>query len=189
MEIDEKKLINSGLSPTLYITLLAIQYNMENILQYLTLLGIFEKAIIELEKQGYVKITGDNISKDFVIRQKTLYLLGENSNVSEWYEQWRNLFPEGNNQSGYNYRGNKQEVLVKLQKFVKKYPKYSKEDIFDATRAYIMRCRSKNSYMQQAHYFIEKKDVGSTLLTELENLESNKIENTLQTVSKINKMI
>ena len=185
MEIDDKQLIKSGLTPTAYITLQAIKYEEKNILQYLNNLKILEIVIQQLEKSGYLKITGPDKSKDFILRKKALSLFSQ-SEVEEWYEEWRNLFPSGTNSGGYYYRGNKQEVLKNLKKFTKKYPKYTKEEIFNATRKYIARCKLRNSYMMLAHYFIEKQGVGSTLLTELENVDV--VESTVKT-SSINKMI
>lgn len=173
MEIDERRLIESGLSPTVFVTLQAIYYKNESIIQYLKNLKIFDKVIDTLETNGYVKITGPDKNTDFIIRKKTVSLFGQN-NVNDWYEEWRNLFPAGTNASGYHYRGNKGEVLLKLTKFVEKNPKYSKEEIMTATKNYISRCSRLNSYMMLAHYFIHKKEVGSTLLTELENISTNK---------------
>lgn len=173
MEINKRKMIKSGLSPTFYITLQSIIHDDKETLQYIKNLKIFEQVIIKLEKEGYVKITGPDKSKDFVLRKKSLSLFTQESNVSEWYEEWRNLFPKGINPAGYRYRGNRQQVLTNLTKFVRKHPQYSKEQIFKATKNYINRCMRTGSYMMLAHYFINKKDVGSTLLTELENLEDN----------------
>ena len=173
MEVNKNKLIKSGLSPTLFLTLQSITYDDKEILQYIKNLKIFEQVIIKLEKEGYVKITGSDKAKDFALRKKSLSLFTQNLNISEWYEEWRDLFPKGINSSGYRYRGNRQQVFTNLTKFVRKYPKYSKEQILKATKNYITRCIKVGSYMMLAHYFINKQDVGSTLLTELENLEDN----------------
>lgn len=95
-------------------------------------------------------------------------------NVESWIDDWRNLFPEGINPAGYRYRGNKLEVTKKMLKFVANHP-YSKEEIFEATKRYIERFSVRGyNYMQQAHYFIEKKDTGSNLEAECENLREVK---------------
>lgn len=177
MELDERKLISSGLNPTMYVTLYAIYRKKENIIQYIKNLQIFERVIESLEKSGYVKIIGPDKTKDFILRKKAISLLGEND-VSEWYEEWRNLFPKGINAGGYHYRGNKGEILKKLSKFVENNPEYTKEQIMQATSNYINRMMRSGSYMMLAHYFIDKKDVGSSLLTELENLETRTEEST-----------
>lgn len=184
MDIDERRLIESGLTPTVFVTLNAIYKKDETILQYIKNLKLFDKVIDILEVNGYVKVTGPDKNTDYILRKKTVTLLGQN-NINDWYEEWRNLFPPGTNASGYHYRGNKGEVLIKLTKFVEKNPKYSKEEIMQATKNYINRCSRLNSYMMLAHYFIHKKEVGSTLLTELENLSTNKEVTLLPT----NKMI
>ena len=173
MNINEKSMIESGLDPNSYIVLFSLGHQFELVINYMKSLRLYDNIIKDLEERGYIKITGEDSTKHFVFRQKALILLGQKSNVIEWYEQWRNLFPEGINNGGYYYRGNKQEVLKKLQKFTRDNPQFTKEQIFDATKRYITRCMSSGSYMLLAHYFIEKEGVGSTLSTELENTKPN----------------
>ena len=70
------------------------------------------------------------------------------------------------------------EVINKIIKFVNSHY-YSIDEIFQATRDYVERFSLKGyAYMQQAHYFIEKRGVGSSLSAECEGLaeKSNKIE-------------
>ena len=94
--------------------------------------------------------------------------------VHLWIDEWRNLFPEGVNTAGYRYRGNKVEVLKKMLKFVTLYD-FTKEEIFQATKKYVERFSVRGyNYMQQAHYFIDKKDAGSSLASECETLKESK---------------
>lgn len=174
MNINEKNLVESGLDPNSYLVLFSLNHQIDSIIIHMKNLKLYDSIIKDLEERGYLKITGEDSTKNFVLRQKALSLFGKKDDVIEWYEQWRNLFPEGINRSGYYYRGNKQEVLKKLTKFRRENPQYSKEQIFNATQRYINRCTRSGAYMLQAHYFIEKEGVGSTLATELEsNTESN----------------
>ena len=175
MIIDEKKLIKSGLNPDMYFILYALYHQLDDLVEYLEGFKIYNLIIEKLEKGAFIKIIGTSgdYKKDLIFRNKTLSLLDEKRTKAEdWYEEWRNLFPPGVNRTGYYYRGNKQEVLKKLNTFTRKYPKITQEQIMEATKRYISRCKSNKGFMMLAHYFINKEGVGSTLLTEIENLDS-----------------
>ena len=74
------------------------------------------------------------------------------------------------NTAGFRYRGDKAEVTQKMIKFVNTQD-YTLEQIFKATRDYVERFSLRGyAYMQQAHYFIQKRGVGSTLSAECEGL-------------------
>ena len=148
----------------------------------------FSGAIRNLENIGLVKWHGSSVV------EITLRKLGEDlfkkhvglkkkittaKEVAQWVESWRELFPKGINSGGYRYRGDKAEVIKKMIKFVNTHD-YTIEQIFQATKDYVERFSLKGyAYMQLAHYFIEKKGVGSTLSAECEGLadkSSNKGE-------------
>lgn len=137
---------------------------------------LFSRMVRNLESLGYIKWHGSEV-KDISLRKRGEDLFSKLTakkkplpDVSLWIEDWRKIFPEGTNPSGYRYRGNKLEVLKKMIKFVTLYD-YSKEEIFEATKRYVERFSVRGyNYMQQAHYFIEKKDAGSTLASECESL-------------------
>lgn len=141
----------------------------------------FEYKIRVLEEAGYVKWHGDKMSEISLRKKgedlfKNINKLSKkaNSDVNTWIDAWRDMFPAGINTAGYRYRGNRLEVLKKMIKFVSVYP-YTKEEIFEATKRYIDRFAIKGyNYMQMAHYFIEKKDSGSSLASECENLKESK---------------
>lgn len=142
---------------------------------------LYTNRVRFLELGGYVKWHGPNPT-DISLRNKGEELFAKLSkrkhkpadDVHLWIDEWRALFPEGVNNAGYRYRGNKLEVQKKMIKFVNNYD-YSKEEIFQATKRYIDRFAVKGyNYMQQAHYFIEKKDAGSTLASECETLKESK---------------
>jgi hypothetical protein len=87
----------------------------------------------------------------------------EEVGVSTWIDSWRALFPSGKNFSGYPHRGDKQICKKKMEIFVKE-TKYTKDQIFKATKSYVDEFKSRDyEYMKQAHYFIGKKDSGSSL--------------------------
>jgi len=139
----------------------------------------FTQSIRRLEASGLVKWhgenpeeitlrkTGEELFKKHVGTKKKVTTAKE---VSQWVESWREIFPEGVNAGGFRYRGDKAEVIKKMIKFVNTHD-YTLEQIFQATRDYVDRFSLKGyAYMQQAHYFIEKRGVGSTLSAECEGL-------------------
>lgn len=173
-----------------FILLVAVHENESEILRdsYSKDFMNFTRMIKNLEAYLYVKWHGTN-PDDISLRKKAEDLfkkLSKTGNgkkissvppVQQWIDSWRNIFPEGVNNAGYRYRGNKLEVLKKMTKFVTLYPEYSLEEIFTATKRYVERFSIRGyNYMQQAHYFIEKKDVGSALASECENLKETKSE-------------
>jgi len=136
----------------------------------------------DLETQGFVKQHGEKPT-DIMLRKSGEDLFSKyytkkekkkNTDVHTWIELWRNIFPKGSNQGGYYYRGNKLEALKKMTKFVSVYD-FTKKEIFKATKNYVDKFALRSyMYMQQAHYFIEKKDSGSSLASECENVRENK---------------
>jgi len=146
----------------------------------------FSNTVRCLENVGLVKWHSDQ-PEDVMLRKKAEDLFKKHvgtrkrvttaKEVGEWIGSWREIFPEGVNSGGYRYRGDKSSCLTKMIKFVNTYD-YSIEQIFQATRDYVERFSLKGySYMQLAHYFIQKQGVGSTLSAECEGLaeKSNKI--------------
>ncbi len=139
----------------------------------------FTHALRQLESSGLVKwhgeqpeeitlrLEGEALFKKHVGAKKKITTAKE---VSEWIQSWREIFPEGINSGGFRYRGDKAEVIKKMIKFVNTHD-YSLEQIFQATRDYVERFSFKGyAYMQLAHYFIEKRGVGSSLSAECEGL-------------------
>jgi hypothetical protein len=111
--------------------------------------------------------TGEDLFKKHVGTKKKVTTAKE---VGEWIGPWRAIFPEGVNSGGYRYRGDKGSCLTKMIKFVNTHD-YTVDQIFQATTDYVERFSLKGyAYMQLAHYFIEKKGVGSTLSAECEGL-------------------
>lgn len=139
----------------------------------------FNTGIKYLETQGYVKQHGENPT-DVMLRKSAEDLFQKyygktvkkkkKSDVHLWIDDWRKIFPAGSNTGGYRYRGNRLEALKKMTKFVEQND-FTREEIFKATKQYVERFAVRGyNYMQQAHYFIEKKETGSTLASECEGL-------------------
>ena len=98
----------------------------------------------------------------------------------ELAEKLQNLFPKGRKCDDcgvpkWSWRGNKTDVVKKLQKFFKIYGNYPSEDIIKATTNYVNRYKYDNKAMRILPYFIYKEvgDGVSDLATELESLDSN----------------
>ncbi len=147
----------------------------------------FSGAIRSLENIGLIKWHGSSVA-ELTLRQKGEDIFKKHvgkrkkivttKEIKEWSDSWREIFPEGVNSGGFRYRGDKAEVIKKMIKFVNTQD-YTIEQIFQATRDYVERFSLKGyAYMQQAHYFIDKRGVGSTLSAECEGLaeKSNKKE-------------
>jgi len=141
---------------------------------------MFTNAVVVLERTGYIKkygtapfeITLRRSGEEFFAKYVKKPKKKKESDVYLWFDSWRNLFPEGSNTAGYRYRGNRLEGLKKMTKFAELYPEFTKEEIFQATKNYVDKFAIRGyNYMQQAHYFIEKKDSGSTLASECEGLK------------------
>jgi len=74
----------------------------------------------------------------------------------DWIDKWRDLFPNIKS-GGYRVRSDKHGCLDKMNKFFKKYPEYTKDIVFRATKKYIEEKKKDNyAYISLAHYFIEK---------------------------------
>ena len=178
LEIDLEKYSASGLSFTEFVFITAMYKQLNQVVEDILIENA--RITVELEELGYLKKT----STSLVLREKGLSLLSASksqtkNDVKDWIEDWRNIFPSGRNNIGFLYRGSKSGCIDKMSKFVKKNPKYSKEQIFEATKKYVERFRAKGYvYMLQAHYFIQKQQVGSTLEAELEVLGETKLKNT-----------
>jgi len=145
----------------------------------------FNTGIKYLETQGLVKQHGEKPT-DISLRKSGEDLFNKylgkkktkkpKNDVHTWFDLWREIFPPGSNTSGYRYRGNKLEGLKKMTKFVDTYD-FTKEEIFQATKNYVDKFAMKGyMYMQQAHYFIDKKDSGSSLAAECEGLRETGVE-------------
>jgi hypothetical protein len=146
----------------------------------------YNNGIHYLEYMGYAKWFGDkpadimlrkageNLFKKHIVRKKKIVKSG--TFVHIWIDEWRELFPKGSNTGGYRYRGNRLDALKKMVKFVDAYD-FTTEEIFKATKNYVDKFAMRGyAYMQQAHYFIDKKDSGSSLASECEGMRETNVE-------------
>ena len=168
LNINLKKYIASGLSLNEFILLQCIynkDYKEASLIQ-----GIEKIDLSKLEEELWIKITGLSIEEIFP-RQKMfdLFQTKDAQEVVLWIEQWLELFPKGVKSGGYYIKSNKEDCLKKMIKFLK-VRKYTKKQIFEATKNYVDRKAKENySYMMKAEYFIEKDNI-SALATECANI-------------------
>ena len=145
----------------------------------------FDTGIKYLETRGFVKQHGEQAT-DVTLRKSGEDLFNkyygskkkkkEKNDVHMWFDLWREIFPPGSSTTGYRFRGAKLEGLKKMTKFVDTYD-FTREEIFQATKNYVDKFAMKGyMYMQQAHYFIDKKDSGSSLAAECEGLREKGVE-------------
>lgn len=119
-------------------------------------------TIQRFQSQGLIKIVGSAI-EDIEFRSKYLDLLPteskQSTTVEEWINDWRELWPSGVKSGGYYLKSNKEDLLNKMSKFVKKY-KFTKDQIFEATKNYLTEQKSKGwTYTKLANYFIDKDNI------------------------------
>lgn len=95
----------------------------------------------------------------------------KSSSVSDWIEEWLDLFPKGVKSGGFYVKSAKSGCLNKMKSFVKNNPEYNKDTIIQATKNYIKEKEAAGwAYMQLAHFFIEKNKI-STLASYCDNIE------------------
>ena len=118
--------------------------------------------LLLLQDKGFIKVNGETLD-EIIFRDKGKRILKIQNllDVESWIQDWRDLFPSGS-RDGYPYKGDKQGCIKKMKEFIKNYPEFTKEDIFNATIKYVSEHKMKGfTSMQQAHYFIEKNKISN----------------------------
>jgi hypothetical protein len=79
------------------------------------------------------------------------------SNSLPWVLEYYELFPKGIKSGGYYIKTDLKGCEKKLLDFLKKNPNFSKENILDATKLYLLEMKQRGYHMcKLAPYFIEK---------------------------------
>ena len=185
----DNKTLNVG--ETLVCMLIKMGYNINDIIDDLIFKGVLirdtnipDKLLIFMK---YSKLVETILLKSDKSVPKEEELLG-------LAEKLQALFPSGRkcDDAGipkWSWRGNKTDIVKKLQKFFKLYGNYPSEDIIKATTNYVNRYKYDNKAMRILPYFIYKEvgDGVSDLATELEGL--NDIEETNQSNFEIGTLL
>lgn len=113
----------------------------------------------KLFKSGLVSM--DYTNKTFTWK----YPLYENTeeNNYDWVVEWMDLFKKSNPER----RGTKAAVMKRMKEFFANNPKYTVENVFNATRQYL-RSVTDPKYVKTSHKFIKEQDGSSKLLEQLE---------------------
>lgn len=75
----------------------------------------------------------------------------------DWIKEWYELFPRGIISGGYPVKTDPSNCKVRMERFIKKYPNYSKDIIMKATHLYLEEMQNQRYQMcKLAPYFIEK---------------------------------
>jgi hypothetical protein len=105
-----------------------------------------------------------------------------NEDVSEWIQQWIDLFPEGKVEGRY-LRTNRNECADRMRWFIKTY-NFGKHTIFEATKFYLNSQESSSSghtYTRNSSYFIfkgrSKQDRISDLATWCQRVKDEGVNN------------
>lgn len=145
---------------------------------YLMLQSIFEKQIgvsesvmskhedtamlFQMEGCGYVLINGDHLS-DVTLTDKAKALFSQPDSPKTWITEWMELWPRQAKEVSSVQWPSPSECLTKMERFLKKNKKVTKDEIFQATKNYIEKYRLRNfEYMRHASNFIYKGNVDSS---------------------------
>lgn len=137
-------------------------------IDYLLSIGLLEFKDKEEYLLSKMKVS-DKFIEEFMEKEEEKKV--SSSKVEEWIDEWYELWPKGVKSGGYPVRSGVKGCLVKMNKFVKEYPEYSKDIIMKATKDYVDLQRMGNfKFMQLAHYYIFKNSM-STLASNCELIE------------------
>jgi len=167
--LDFNVLEQNELSLMEFITLLKLNHNEID-------LDINDNVLDSLQNKQFIKIVKDNEENIVIVREKSKLLIdfllieGLNSNykdkkitkkssrsINEGFEEfiteYRNLWKG----LKVGSMGSHNSCSDKLSRWLKENPQYSKEDVLKAAKIYI-NSLDNYQYLQQADYFIYKKD-------------------------------
>jgi hypothetical protein len=167
LEINLTLLRKRGLTPNEYVLLYLVSTkNVEDFDYFMTadsfkvdLEGLInDKVILTVNKS--LKFNDLSVGKDY-ISLFTSKKTATKQDVSEWIDEYRDLFPKGIGTTGYPFRGSKASCLEKMVKFINQHD-YEKTVILDATKEYVAIKRKENyQFMQLADNFIYKNNAST----------------------------
>ena len=138
-------------------------------LKYETDMGAIN--ILSLEKRDFIKV----IDGELYLRDTALKIMQANKNNPRTRafllaDKLREIFPEGKKGNMYHWRGSTMDIGKKLTKFIYSHPRYTNEQIIEATEQYVsgFSPMDMDTAMMLLKYFIEKNGF-SVLLEFLEN--------------------
>lgn len=195
--LDFNFLESSNLSLIEFITLLKINYDQID-------LEINDNVLNNLQDKQFIKIVKDENEKIIILREKSKLLIdfllieglndgykekkvvkkssrSINDGFEEFITQYRNLFKG----LKVGSMGSHNSCSDKLSRWLKENPQYSKEDVLKAARIYI-NSLDNYQYLQQADYFIYKKDAYGEQSRLSNFIDENEINNNSDWISQLN---
>lgn len=179
-EVVEKLATSEGIKLNLCELLMCMIVKMgENpiaVMQQLTDKQVLIQDVVYKDK-WYVHSRYLNLIQEMLLQSEST--AASTNNLAEFVIKLQELFPkerklDSNGLPKYSYRGNKRDVMLRLQKFFKLYGQYSYDDVYECTKKYVERYKSDRTYMRILPYYILK-DGESTLATELENMDDETV--------------
>lgn len=179
---DVGKKLGLELPEMLFLLLLKTGVNVCNLIDSL----IEEEKLIKGENTLLITQRWDEICDKILLTSESS--IPKDSDLQPLAETLMGLFPAGKKEGTNNYwKGNKREIILKLQKFYKLYGNYTFDEIINATKAYVEYHKNNLSIMRTLKYFILKNEVikgeTSDLATWLEN--ANQKEESLDWTSEL----
>jgi len=107
--------------------------------------------LVTFIKKEFIHTNHTSLTTEVIVRKEIV--LTEES-PENWIEEWINLFPT--RKHGRTYRSHPKDALPRMKEFIEKHG-YSKEVIFEATKAYLKENEENDhKYAMESHYFIKK---------------------------------
>lgn len=182
MELRLERLVEAGVTVNQFMLLATVESNL--------IPECVERSfddLLKLQENLFIKILDSKI----VLRTKGQKLVStrnspiKSDEIISLAKEMIEMFPKGA-KSGtiYRWRGTLANVVVKLKRFMSKYPQYTREEILNATKHYVDSFRYGDmQYMQLLVYFIEKNEI-SRLAEEIEAIkEGNVVEHRVRETS------
>lgn len=151
IEVDLDFLKEKNLSPTEFVILTLIKEGINDFQNEVIIKSLTDKGYLV---DGYVTIS-----------------LSNKVSCKQWIDKWLSLWPTQIINSGtttYRVSGNKNEVINRMNRFIKEHPEYNDEIVLKATENYLDQRKKENyKYTKKNTKFIRDID-GSTLEAECE---------------------
>lgn len=120
---------------------------------------LIRKGWMKKTNEGYAFTKECNDLVDSIMLDSSMSIAKQNS-TDMLAADMQQIFPKGRKDGSNQYwRGNKNEIALRLKKFFKYYGnKWTRDEILEATRRYITSFNGDYKYMRVLKYFIWKMD-------------------------------
>lgn len=160
-----------------YLFCIALRNKDKELVEYFSIDKISQRDIDGLLQHSllFTKKSPSTELRDYSLNEKQFEKLFNIPTASSFIEEWFDLWPKGVTSGNYYVRSDIKACEDKMNKFMKKYPKYTKEIIMNATSNYINRLKLDGyNYIKLATNFIEKERI-SVLAGECERIVESEV--------------